>query len=75
MPIIGAGRNSNRINTIGERRFGSSEADNHALAFEYDEVRREGDEEEHGIGYDQARAIWDDPDPLEIPAPTEDGPR
>jgi uncharacterized DUF497 family protein len=38
-------------------------------------LERAGNLAKHGIDFDQAQALWDDPDLLEIPARTEDEPR
>ncbi|MBD3157806.1 MAG: BrnT family toxin [Candidatus Lokiarchaeota archaeon] len=42
------------------------------MEFEYDEAKSKGNREKHGIDFEQAQALWDDPDLLEIPARTED---
>lgn len=42
------------------------------MIFEYDEAKSKGNREKHGIDFEQAQALWDDPDLLEIPARTED---
>lgn len=42
------------------------------MEFEYDETKSKGNREKHGIDFEQAQALWDDPDLLEIPARTED---
>jgi uncharacterized DUF497 family protein len=45
------------------------------MEFEYDDTKSEMNMEKHGIDFEQAKALWDDPDLLEIPARTEDEPR
>lgn len=45
------------------------------MKFEYDIRKSIGNAEKHGIDFDEAQALWDDPDLLEIPARTEDEPR
>jgi len=45
------------------------------LRFEYDTGKSEANKVKHGISFDEAQALWDDPDLLEIPARTEDEPR
>jgi uncharacterized DUF497 family protein len=45
------------------------------MEFEYDDTKSEMNKEKHGIDFEQAKALWDDPDLLEIPARTEDEPR
>lgn len=42
------------------------------MEFEYNEAKSKGNKEKHGIDFEQAQALWDDPDLLEIPAITED---
>jgi hypothetical protein len=42
------------------------------MEFEYDEPKSKGNKEKHGIDFEQAQELWDDPDLLEIPARTED---
>lgn len=43
--------------------------------FEYDSNKSQSNLEKHGISFDSAQALWDDPDLLEIPAHTADEPR
>jgi hypothetical protein len=43
--------------------------------FEFDEAKSQSNLQKHGIAFDQAQALWDDPDLLEIPARTVDEPR
>lgn len=45
------------------------------MEFEFDEARGRANRSKHGIDFREARALWDDPDLLEIPARTEDEPR
>jgi len=45
------------------------------VEFEYDDTKSKKNREKHGIDFEQAKALWDDPDLLEIPAKTEDEPR
>ena len=42
------------------------------MEFEFDESKSLSNREKHGIDFPSARALWDDPDRLEIPARTED---
>jgi hypothetical protein len=42
------------------------------MRFEYDETKSKRNRDKHGIDFEQAQALWDDPDLLEIPARTED---
>ncbi len=43
--------------------------------FQYDPEKSKSNKHKHGIDFDYAQALWDDPDYLEIPARTEDEPR
>jgi uncharacterized DUF497 family protein len=45
------------------------------MEFEYDARKSASNLTKHGIDFDDALALWDDPDLLEIPAKTEDEPR
>ena len=45
------------------------------MEFEYDARKSASKLAKHGIDFDQAQLLWDDPDLLEIPAKTEDEPR
>jgi uncharacterized DUF497 family protein len=45
------------------------------MKFEYDPAKSVSNLEKHGIGFDQAQALWDDPWLIEAPAKTEDEPR
>ena len=45
------------------------------MEFEFDAGKSRRNLEKHGIDFDQAQALWDDPDRIEIPARTEDEPR
>jgi uncharacterized DUF497 family protein len=45
------------------------------MEFEYDTRKSASNLAKHGIDFDQAQALWDDPDLLDIPAATEDEPR
>ena len=42
------------------------------MDFEYDPAKSQSNKTKHGIDFEAARAIWDDPDLLEIPARTTD---
>ena len=39
-----------------------------SMKFQFDENKRTANREKHGIDFDQAQALWDDLDLLEIPA-------
>lgn len=45
------------------------------MVFEYDARKSQRNTEKHGIDFEEAQLLWDDPDLLEIPARTEDEPR
>lgn len=45
------------------------------MTFEYDARKSKINLEKHGIDFEEAQLLWDDPDLLEIPAKTEDEPR
>ena len=45
------------------------------VEIEYDEHKSGANLQKHGIGFDEAQALWLDPDLIEIPARTEDEPR
>ncbi len=42
------------------------------MVFEYDEQKSQLNLAKHGIDFDMAQSLWNDPDLLEIPAKTED---
>jgi uncharacterized DUF497 family protein len=46
-----------------------------SVQFEYDPHKSAANKTKHGIDFDEARALWDDPLLLEAPARTEDEPR
>lgn len=45
------------------------------IIFEFDEAKSQANLLKHGISFDDAQALWNDPRLLEIPAKTEDEPR
>ena len=45
------------------------------ITFEFDETKSQANLLKHGISFDDAQVLWDDPRLLEIPAKTEDEPR
>lgn len=45
------------------------------MNFEYDPAKSASNLAKHGIDFDRAQALWDDPRMLEAPARTEDEPR
>ena len=45
------------------------------MPFEYDSKKSQSNFQKHGIDFENAQGIWDDPDYLEIPANTSDEPR
>ena len=42
------------------------------MEFEFDKWKSKKNKEKHGIDFEEAKALWDDPDLLEIQARTED---
>ena len=45
------------------------------MGFEYDPEKSAANKAKHGIDFDEAQELWDDPWLLEAPARTEDEPR
>ena len=45
------------------------------MEFEFDAEKSTANEAKHGIDFDDAQALWDDPWSLEAPARTDDEPR
>jgi len=45
------------------------------MEFEYDLHKSSLNKKKHGIDFEEAQALWEDPDLLEIPARTVDEPR
>ncbi|QSA99348.1 BrnT family toxin [Methylococcus sp. EFPC2] len=45
------------------------------MSFEYDQDKNIANLAKHGIDFEQAQALWEDPELLEIPAKTTDEPR
>lgn len=45
------------------------------MVFEYDPQKSARNKQKHGIDFDEARALSDDPERVEIPAKTTDEPR
>ena len=45
------------------------------MDFEYNPEKSRRNREKHGIDFDEAQALWDDPELLEVPARTVDEPR
>jgi len=43
--------------------------------FEFDLAKSQANKAKHGIDFDEAQALWDDPNLLEVPARTSDEPR
>lgn len=42
------------------------------MEFEYDPVKSERNKEKHGLDFDEAQALWDDPDRVVLPAQSDD---
>jgi len=45
------------------------------MEFEFDEEKSKGNKQKHGIDFNEAQTLWDDPDVIEIPVKTSDEPR
>jgi hypothetical protein len=45
------------------------------MEFEFDPKKSGSNKHKHGLDFDEARALWDDPDLIEIPVHTSDEPR
>ena len=45
------------------------------MSFEYDEAKSRTNQQKHGIDFERAQILWEDPDRIEIPARTVDEPR
>jgi len=45
------------------------------MEFEFDSKKSDSNEQKHGIDFYEAQALWGDPDLIEIPVKTIDGPR
>jgi uncharacterized DUF497 family protein len=45
------------------------------MVFEYDQEKSARNKQKHGIDFDEAKALWDDPEFVEIPAKVTDEPR
>lgn len=45
------------------------------MHFEYDRQKSEANKDKHGIDFEEALELWQDPDLVEIPARTTDEPR
>jgi uncharacterized DUF497 family protein len=45
------------------------------MDFEFDSKKSQSNKTKHGIDFNQAQALWDDSDLIEIPAKTDDEPR
>jgi uncharacterized protein len=45
------------------------------MKLEFDPEKSDRNKKKHSIDFNEAQALWDDPDLLEIPARTEDEPR
>ncbi|MEK6744150.1 MAG: BrnT family toxin [Nitrospirota bacterium] len=45
------------------------------MQFEFDPRKSDSNKQKHGLDFHEARALWDDPDLIEIPVQTIDEPR
>ena len=42
------------------------------MEFEFDEEKSQSNKQKHGIDFNEAQTLWDDPDLIEIPVKTSD---
>ncbi len=42
------------------------------MEFEFDSDKSDGNKKKHGIDFNEAQALWDDPDLIEVPVKTDD---
>jgi uncharacterized DUF497 family protein len=45
------------------------------MEFEFDPKKSGGNKQKHGLDFEEAQALWNDPDFIEIPVQTSDEPR
>jgi hypothetical protein len=45
------------------------------MVFEYDPAKSDANKRKHGIDFEEAKSLWDDPGLVEIPARASDEPR
>jgi uncharacterized protein len=45
------------------------------MEFEFDRNKSESNKQKHGIDFNEAKKLWEDPDYVEIPVKTSDEPR
>ncbi len=45
------------------------------MQFEFDPRKSDSNKQKHGIDFQEAQALWDDPDLIEVPVKTIDEPR
>jgi uncharacterized DUF497 family protein len=45
------------------------------MEFEFDSKKSDSNKQKHGLDFDEAQALWNDPDFVEIPVQTIDEPR
>ena len=45
------------------------------MKFEFDRNKSESNKQKHGIDFNEAKKLWEDPDYVEIPVKTSDEPR
>ena len=47
----------------------------YTMPFEFDSKKSDANRQKHGLDFNEAQALWDDPDLIEIPVQTTDEPR
>jgi uncharacterized protein len=45
------------------------------MEFEFDPIKSDSNKKKHGIDFDEAQALWNDADVIEVPLKTSDEPR
>lgn len=48
---------------------------NYTMEFEFDPWKSESNKKKHGISFEEAQILWEDPDLIEIPVKVSDEPR
>jgi len=56
-------------------KLGIIKYNNYTMEFEFDPQKSDKNKIKHGIDFNEAQELWDDPDLIEIPVRTSDEPR
>ncbi len=73
MTLLYIQRYGNRVDSIDDTSFDGYSF--YTMKFEFDLSKSSSNKKKHGIDFEEAQALWDDPDLLEVPARTVDEPR